>query len=188
MNISPKHIVAVDPGAHGAGLSILKDRRLINAQYVRGAKFNAKKEYQTALQYIDFLGERITEEINHILDSDPWPRLLIVEWPQVYMSRGKNPYKAVGEAASLLWLAALAGAIAAYWTRWSGGSVCSVHPHDWKGNMPTETVLTRRIYEELSREELAVLQEGLDNCPASLQHNIWDAVGIGLDGAGRTLK
>lgn len=186
--LKAENVIAIDPGAHGVGLSVIVARELALVRYVKGGAFNAKKEYASGMSHISALSARVWETLDFenrmdnrfksLLDKGT---VLVLEWPQVYVPRRSNPYQVVGEAASLLWLAAVNGAIAANWA----GNVYMVHPHDWKKNVPTEKVLPKRIMQELSETEKEVLIEGLQLCPKNLQHNIWDAVGIDLFGAGR---
>ena len=54
----------------------------------------------------------------------------------------------------------------------------------WKGSVP-KRVHHPRIAQKLTPEERAVVAECAVRVPASLLHNVWDAVGLGLWGLGR---
>lgn len=54
-----------------------------------------------------------------------------------------------------------------------------VTARDWKGQVPKD-VVHKRILAVLSSNERLVLEKGTAKVPASLRHNVLDAVGIGL--------
>ena len=87
------------------------------------------------------------------------PDLVLVELPRVYPhSRDKRPN-------DLIDLAAVAGACAAL------GPLEFVHPRGWKGQTPKH-ISAARSRGKLTPKELGRVQTG--------DHNVWDAVGIGL--------
>ena len=96
--------------------------------------------------------------------------LVIAEWPQVYSGSAADPN-------ALLALAAVSAAIA---NQFPFAEHRSVLPHEWKGSLDGE-VMAKRIEGRLSPEELAAIEP----CPASIRHNVLDAVGIGLWHFGR---
>ncbi len=65
-----------------------------------------------------------------------------------------------------------------------GAGAVKVFPRDWKGNVPKK-VMARRIDRSLDPAERRVLAACLVDVPKDLQHNVWDAVGIGLWHLGR---
>ena len=96
-----------------------------------------------------------------------WLDQVVVELPQVY-TRDKSK----GNPNDLIKVAAVAGALLK-------GILADrqmfVLPAEWKGNAPKE-VTENRCRVDLSAEELDRVE-----LPAkSLQHNVWDAIGIGL--------
>lgn len=60
----------------------------------------------------------------------------------------------------------------------------TVQPRQWKGQQPKE-VTRHRVLQRLSQAEKEALDLGLIRVPKSLQHNVFDAVGIGLHSVGR---
>lgn len=57
-------------------------------------------------------------------------------------------------------------------------------PREWKGNTPKK-IHHRRVMKKLSLQEQAAASVALENVPESLQHNVWDAIGLGLWGMKR---
>lgn len=99
----------------------------------------------------------------------------IVEIPQVYTrtkSKG-DPNDLIDIAVKGGWLA---GKMAPYAT------LEMIRPQQWKGTVDPEVMLDR-IYNRLTDVEQALLSAA--PCPASLRHNIVDAIGIGLHAVGR---
>jgi hypothetical protein len=96
-----------------------------------------------------------------------------LEVPQVYQGS-----KQLGDPDDLLQLAGVVGAIASLGFR---GSVDGVAPREWKGTIKPDIVIARvqaiLTPEETARVELPTAK--------GLQHNVWDAVGIGLYTVGR---
>lgn len=111
------------------------------------------------------LAERVRQTTCRLFGASDDVALCIVEWPQIYEGAAENPNHLLG-------LTAMAMAIV---TRLNPAECLSVLPREWKGTINAD-VMTKRIEGRLSVEELA----RVDPCPASLLHNIYDAVGIGL--------
>jgi hypothetical protein len=99
---------------------------------------------------------------------------LVVERPQAY-----NALRSKADPNDLITLALVAGAAmgAHGWHRLRTPS-----PAEWKGQTPKE-IHQPRILAALEPAELAVLERV--KAPASLQHNVRDAVGLGLWAHGR---
>jgi hypothetical protein len=68
--------------------------------------------------------------------------------------------------------------------RKAGGIITEVYPQDWKGNVPKE-IHHRRIQSVLSAEEAALVAGPGDS---EYDHNLYDAVALGLWHLGRTLR
>lgn len=91
----------------------------------------------------------------------------IVEYPKLYPhSRNINPD-------DLITLAVVSGACSIL------GPVRLVHPREWKGAVP-KGVSHERVQKRLGELEVAVLSAGLEGVIRTLQHNVMDAVGIGV--------
>ena len=52
-------------------------------------------------------------------------------------------------------------------------------PAEWKGQV-TKEISASRTLRKLSDEELQIVTGGILKVPASLRHNVYDAIGIGL--------
>lgn len=98
----------------------------------------------------------IPEKTNH----------LVIEVPQIY-ARSKSK----GDPNDLIDLAVMVGRII---------SICDIsytlyRPREWKGQVPKD-VMVSRIKGKLSKKEL----ERITLPAKTLQHNVFDAIGIGL--------
>jgi len=80
--------------------------------------------------------------------------------------------------ADLLELSAVAGALACRF------DARGVTPSEWKGNAPKEVTAARAV-NALTWAEVAKTELDLADVPASLRHNVWDAIAIGLWALGR---
>jgi hypothetical protein len=63
------------------------------------------------------------------------------------------------------------------------GDVETIHPVTWKGNLPDD-ILYRRLLATLTPEERALIPR----LAASVIHNVWDSIGIGLHILGRRAR
>lgn len=164
-------IAAVDPGIRGCGVAIFSSSapRLDWAGYVRNPM-----ESGDNLDRSRSMARAVVMEENELIRAGIVgcsPIALVVEWPRIYM-----PGKSKGNNADLLYLTCVAGALAA----WHGEQVRAVHPDAWKGQVP-KTVMAGRIRMRLQPDEVARIRP----CAASLEHNVLDAIGIGLWAVGR---
>lgn len=154
-----KTFASIDPGLRACGVAIWEDGHLKRAALVRG-------DYQSKLLAESAMAmSRVVREYLHDYYS------IVIELPQTYRGRAEK-----GDANTLIELGVVCGAISAV-----NGSVIFVRPHDWKGTIPKKNkegvnVVRERVREELSEIELARVQ-----LPSrSLEHNVYDAIGIGL--------
>lgn len=116
----------------------------------------------------------------HLADAIPAPTAPPAS-PVVYVERMQFSMSRKGRVKDLLDLAFIGGVVAA-----SVGP-SAVHPVtalQWKGAVPKD-IQRKRDSARLTPDEMRVLQWGLESMPKGLQHNVWDAVGIGLYGLGR---
>jgi hypothetical protein len=158
-------ILSIDPGIRGCGVALFGGDRLVAAAYVKNTvkKGNrlsecAKMAYALAL-WTKTIGE---DEVTN----------LICEFPVVYSGRAAR-----GDANDLFPLAAIDGALVALFPR---ADVTSYFPREWKSNVDADTMI-ERIKLRLSPEELTCVE-----LPSkSLQHNVWDGIGVGLHFLGR---
>lgn len=164
--------VCVDPGIRGCGAAIFLGGSLLKAAYVPAGPDGdgvVGRAVQSARAVVVWIGQQN-------LDWGPswngYPIRLVIEWPQVYRAgRGR------GDPNDLLGLAAVDGALAAICLDYK---VVTYLPREWKGQVPKD-VMVERIKSRLTPEELTRVE-----LPAkSLQHNVYDAIGLGLKDLGR---
>ena len=162
-------ILAVDPGVRGCGVALfvhsLTGERLRRAAYVRNP-------HKTG----DGMGE-VESMARAVRDS--FDRMacvtfdrLVLEFPQVYTGA-----RAKGDPRDLLALAAVDGAICGFVHH---TEAVRVLPREWKGQVDPD-VLIERVKARLLPAEIAAVELPC----ASLAHNVWDAVGLGLFSVGR---
>ena len=103
---------------------------------------------------------------------------LVIEYPQVYRQGQLK-----GDPNDLLPLVAIGQAVAqklAYelddFTILD--RIKAPHPHDWKGSVPKD-IMQKRIERALSTAEVQTALAGMPKARTK-QHNVWDAIGIGL--------
>lgn len=100
---------------------------------------------------------------------------VVIEFPRIYRAA-----KQKGDQNDLLMLALTVGRFEA----WLGGwptTVDLIYPRDWKGTLDPDAMI-ERIQERLEPYETDHVYLPT---AASLHHNVWDAVGIGLHALGR---
>ena len=150
-------LVAVDPGVHACGVAVfLRGGQLERAAYVTCA---GGGPVAVAGEVRDWFGSLVADRI-------------VIERPQVYIPRLMK-----GDPNDLINLAMVVGALLA--TLHGPGE--TVLPASWKGQVPKD-IMVNRIKKRLAPEELAraMLPKTKD-----LQHNVFDAIGIGLWAVGR---
>lgn len=169
---------AVDPGKHGCGVAVFRGSELIGARYISpglnplhkadhfcgGSKTNDnyQRAHCVAFEVLWFLnGYRPTSVIVEHMRKYPGPDKIDIN--------------------DLLDVQTVAAMVAA-----SNSGVESVYPPVWKGNVKKE-VMTTRIRKALSSMEAELIEE-YRTWPKSLDHNVYDAIGIGLWKLGRLNK
>ncbi len=159
-------IVSYDPGAKVAGVALWDDNQLCEAWLVRGDNWG-----DTAHVAFRSMCERVPTTIIHTF---------VIEIPQVYVQR-----KQVGDPNDLIIVALNAGAFGTY-AGFCGGDdgaeVYTFRPHEWKGQVPKHIAI-KRFQKRLSDDERR--RVCITKVPKSLQHNVWDSVGLGLYHTGR---
>lgn len=154
-------IIAVDPGKN-TGIAVFggvcppERKRLDCAMLVEG----------TTRRILDALGGKGAG----FMPGDT----LVVEFPKVYAGG-----KAKGDPADLLELAALVGALEER-GRLRDVGVKRYLPHEWKRQLDKATTKAR-VIERLTPEE----RQKIPDLPKSKEHNVYDAIGIGLFHIGR---
>lgn len=151
-------MITIDLGLNGCGFAEWVGDQMVRARYIKRIEGSASKAYQMAwtLYFRFCLPVSATETI-------------IIERPRIYTKMKVDP-------ADILNLFEVGATLQGM----HGRPVEWIEPHQWKGSVDAD-VMTERIRSRLTQEELG----GIESCPASLMHNIIDAVGIGLWVLGR---
>lgn len=102
------------------------------------------------------------------------PFQLVIELPRVYAAAHQK-----GDQNDLIQLAGTVGMLGGFLPGVSSRQ--SVYPRDWKGSLDADAFI-ERIKQRLDAAEH--LRVELPST-SSLQHNVWDAIGIGLHALGR---
>ncbi len=148
----------LDCGTHGLGGAIFFGTELVHAEYLNG------------------LGGQICPILEPLAGLDDFFRAigepfdLGIEIPQVYDSS-----KQIGEQKSIIRLALVAGACMRAAADNGCVSIVQFLPSEWKGQVKPE-VLEARIKSKLTAEEL----ERIELPAKTVEHNVWDGIGIGL--------
>lgn len=160
MNFYKTRFACVDPGLRGCGVAVLVGGVVERAAYVHnpvlsGEGFSAYMAMGRAVG--DYLyGSKFDK--------------LVIEHPRVYPGSAQQK----GDLNDLLSVVAVGAAIAVACFDFYK-EVETVYPSDWKGTAPKE-VMTDRIRRALTSEESSAIEP----CAASLKHNVYDSIGIGL--------
>jgi hypothetical protein len=153
-------LVSVDPGVKEAGVAVFEDQELVAAWLERGEDW--LETAQNVYRQIDL---RYPSEVARGI---AW----VIEIPQVYTQN-----KLKGDPNDLIQLALVAGALGSLThTDDLRNRFITYLPRQWKGQTPKKT-MNKRVQGRLSREELERVE--LPRAE-SLQHNVWDAIGIGM--------
>ena len=151
-------LLSIDPGVSACGVAIWEKDKLILAKLISAQGSDRAKS--------------LTQQINELVYDVCESRLvdLAIEFPQIYHAYAK------GDRNDLLELAATIGALT-YGLRMP---VTRYLPREWKGQVPKK-IMCDRIKKKLLPIEMTHVQLPVK----SLQHNVWDGIGIGLKHLGR---
>ena len=177
-------LIAIDPGIRGCGVAVFRMARLMTCAYVKNA-FRAPLplRVEDAARCAAMAREVFEWFPPGLIDTRPSPGVLenqqlVVEFPQVYQGGAQK-----GDPNDLLLLAGVVSALAALC---SGIALCTCYrPKEWKGQVPKH-IHQRRIEKRLTEVESERVTCDLATVPASLRHNAWDAIGLGLFALDRT--
>lgn len=164
-------LIAVDPGVRGCGVSAWIDRRLFKAAYVKNPCDHGQSAAEAARmayaveQWVDtFVLDPIVDEVTFEL---------VIECPRVYDATHQKG----DQNKSIIPLSLVVGAVASSFQGWP---IRQYFPRDWKGTIDPDDAI------KMVKTRLSVDERSRVILPApSLQHNVWDAVGIGLKDLGR---
>lgn len=155
-------IISIDPGINGCGMACFVGGGLAKAHYVK--TIAEDKHAPIAVRAFAMAKAVFPTSIS------PGDDTLVLEYPQIYRGRRAN------NPNDLLTLALVDGMIAGLFGK---TPVCYL-PHAWKGSVNPD-VCVERVKVSLSASETPRVVP----CAKSLQHNVWDAIGIGLFHLGR---
>lgn len=165
------HLLAVDPGTEEAGVALfaLPKKEVVDVRLCAySSTAPAKRRAPHVAQMVVIAGGDMLRGAGGDLCSTS----LIVEDQQIYRH---GPGVAV-DPASILPVTLMAGGVLFGFLGAVG--VMQPLPSEWKGQVK-KMVMVRRILESLSASERALMQSVNDN------HNVVDAVGLGLWALGR---
>jgi hypothetical protein len=148
-------LLAVDPGLRGCGAALFFDGALTFAHYVR----NPNREDRGPAAWRDMAEAVRLFAQGRLIDA------LVLEVPQVY-TRGK------GDPGDLVELAGVDGAILG---RLMPVQQYGYKPREWKGSVPKD-IHHARVRKTLTEAERQILE---NSAPASLRHNVLDAIALG---------
>jgi hypothetical protein len=152
-------ILSIDPGKRHIAYAVMDGGQLRNA-----AMTDPVEAYEGAFLLSEVIRLFLASLKINGIDQDA-VSVVLCEFPRTYPHQRTPPN-------DLFPLAAIAGAI----TTLFSCNTYFIEPRVWKGNIP-KAVMTQRIKDSLTPPERARI-----NLPSqkSLQHNVFDAIGIGL--------
>lgn len=163
------YLVAIDPGLRHAGVAVFESGVLVGAECVRARERDLHSDDPLVLNaHVAGYVVRFVREFVRAGSAVE----VVAEWPRVF-GRGRSK----GDPNDLL---PLAGCSAACVARIQPERVRCVRPDEWKGTMPTDTVVAGRVSTRLNADETHVYGRAIHTAGKTLGHNVTDAVGIGL--------
>lgn len=164
---APRTLVAVDPGLRRLGVAVFTDDRLVHAALVTSP---VKKDRGGTAWYAmaDAVWAHLHDDYLNRLTPDEF----VLEVPQIYRF-GKSK----GDPDDLIQLAATGAAVGAVLR---AQKATTYYPREWKGTVPGD-VFVERIRGRLTPAE----RKAITPCAMSYEHNVLDAVGLGLFRLGR---
>lgn len=164
-------LVALDPGLRVSGVSVFMDGKLVRAFLVRNP-YKKEREADAWKGMAEAVQERLENDDLDLVYANGLVNYFISERPQVYRTAQSK-----ADPDDLIQLAGVVGAVA---VAVNARETTSFRPREWKGTMNPEAML-RLIEKKLDEDERGCIEE----CAASLRHNIIDSVGCGLYVLGR---
>jgi hypothetical protein len=167
-----KDILTIDPGysyENGAGYAIFDDKthRLKACGLIRPFAPGIEN-HATTIEIADKIRRVWEEEVGFSYD----PTILCIEHPLACFTRQGVRVN----SKSIIMLAILCTRIE---ERFSAKSLLRPYPHSWKKRDTKEQTRTL-VLDNIGEWSLKALKEGLSVVSPRLQHNVFDAVGLGL--------
>lgn len=165
--------MSIDPGVRCA-CAVWLDGQLVSAKLFGGLGGQVHPCLEPVDPVVEFACEFLPRlEMGKLLglpSGKPPFDEIVIEKPVVYDTKHQK-----GDQQDLIGLAIVVGALTSALAPYAQG-ILHVTPSQWKGQTP-KPVTKKRAIKALSEDELAVVE-----LPTAkgLQHNCWDAVGIGL--------
>lgn len=158
-------MICIDPGINGCGLAeFVFSGALVRALYVPCL---CRVDRPTMAERV----QAMVVELANRIEPMPWSdAILLTERPQIY-AHGKGK----GDPNDLLSLAEICAGVAARRGRYYKWR--TVSPREWKGSLNGD-VMTKRIRAALTETERARVESY--GRKGALDHNTYDAIGIGL--------
>jgi len=177
-------LVSIDPGLRQCGVAIWEDKKLVKAQLVR-SPYDGKNQFEAAWHMASAVDNMVMIELfqrRAYLAPTPGvvgPDELVIERPQVIRGWTRN-------AGSITALTLVVGALLRSGATELTCKLTEYLPVQQKGNVPKD-IMEQRTRKRLSAAELAAVELPMHKgkISASLAHNVWDAVWLGLQHAGR---
>jgi len=159
-------ILAVDPGITCTGMAGFLKGKLVYSTGIRPLKpINNLDSIRKIADQIVLLWE---ERIGGL----KYPETVVIEKPQIYQQAYLK-----GDPNDLVPLAILGGVL---WERLQPKNIIFPLPKEWKSGNIDKAVQSNRTRQTLSDIEIEILKDDLEKVPERFQHNMYDAIGIGL--------
>lgn len=159
-------MIAIDCGLRGCGVAQFKADTLIRAAYVK----NTAKTERGPATWV-----KMAQAVFAWACPASFEEELVIEYQRLRFGREK------GDPNNMMELQGVVGAITGVMFDWN---VVGLFPEQWKGSVKKE-IMTGRIIQRLSLEELNMLEVRKKAKNLIYDHNMVDAVGIGLHHLGR---
>lgn len=150
-------LVSIDPGLRHCGVAVFSDSGELQKTYL----IRNKEKTERGPKVWKSMAQEVRLGVPGTFST------LVIEVPQVYSARF-----AKGNPADLIELAGVDGALSICLP---ADEVFGYLPRVWKGQVPKD-IHNQRIEKTLTSAERTCVIE----LSATLRHNVWDAVGIGL--------
>lgn len=154
-------IFSVDPGCRGCGAALWAEGKLLSAEYIPNPMLKG-----LGVDSARHMAEALCCWVAPLVEGDS----VVLEVPRVYPARFQK-----GDQNDLIALSLVVGAIAGAFE--SDLTFVQCFPRDWKGTADADRVVIPMIQGLLKSHETSAVRLPRS---AELQHNVWDAVGIGL--------
>lgn len=155
-------LLAIDPGVTMSGWAVFLGQKLVEAGLARAKRDMEIPERVQAMLAALVLVRQATTPRN-FFDT------VVVEYPMVYPGRN-----AVGDPNDIVAVSYAAGAIA-HAVASKDTRVIATLPRNWKGTIP-KNIHHQRLQADHPKAIPVVKRSG----PSSMQHHVWDAVGLGF--------